>query len=352
MGIFVNTNSQVTKAPAAPIRRRQLSVDDYVEGVLAGDRAILGRAITLIESVSRKHQALAQEVLVKLLPHTGNSQRIGITGVPGVGKSTFIEGFGMYLTGEGHQVAVLAIDPSSNVSGGSILGDKTRMVELSANPKAFIRPSPSSCTLGGVTRRTRETMLLCEAAGYDVILIETVGVGQSETVVAEMVDFFLVLMLAGAGDELQGIKRGVLELAEMIAINKSDGDNARNAARARAEYENALHYMRPASEHWSVPVVTCSGLKGMGLDTIWAKIGEHRSNLTASGEITERRRVQMVRWMWNMVEDQLKSALRDHDGVCKILGKLEDAVSQGKTTPTIAAHDILTAFLGDPPKFD
>lgn len=247
-------------------------LDTFVTGVRACDRALLARAITLIESTRADHQALAEALLQCLWPHTGGAVRVGITGVPGVGKSTFIEAFGRMLTKAGHRVAVLAVDPTSSRTGGSILGDKTRMTDLGADPNAFIRPSPTAGTLGGVARRTRETMALCEAAGFDVILVETVGVGQSETVVADMVDFFLVLMLPGAGDELQGIKKGILEIADMIAVNKADGENAPRAEAAARDYRGALHILKPASANWSPPVVTCSALKNQGLDTVWAEI--------------------------------------------------------------------------------
>lgn len=243
-------------------RRRSLSVDEYVEGILAGDRPILARAITLIESLHPAHEQLGQEVLTRVLPHTGRAHRLGISGVPGAGKSTFIESFGSYLTGRGKKVAVLAIDPSSARTGGSILGDKTRMQRLSADPHAFIRPSPSAGSLGGVARRTREASLLCEAAGFDVILIETVGVGQSEITVADMVDFFLVLMIPGAGDELQGIKKGILEIADLIAVNKADGEGLQPARRAARQYEAALETVRPGTPGWKTPVLTCSGLEG------------------------------------------------------------------------------------------
>ncbi len=329
-----------------PVSRPQLSLDEYVDGVLGRDRTVLGRAITLIESGHPGHQDLAQELLGRLLPHTGQALRVGVTGVPGVGKSTFIDTFGTNLTAAGHRVAVLAIDPTSSLTGGSILGDKTRMARLAADPAAFIRPSPSAGTLGGVARKTRETLLVCEAAGFDVVLVETVGVGQSETVVADMVDFFLVLMLAGAGDELQGIKKGVLELADMIAINKADGDNSRRAERAAHEYAQALHFMRAISPNWTVPVLTCSGLANEGLDTLWEKILAHRDALAASGELSEKRRRQQLRWMWSMVEDRLMDGLRRHAAVQHLLPGLERAVRDGETPPTLAARRILDAYRG------
>lgn len=321
---------------------KSLPADTYVEGVRAGDRAVLARAITLVESEHPRHAALAQEVLTRLLPHTGRSRRVGISGVPGVGKSTFIDALGMHLAGNGHRVAVLAIDPSSSVSGGSILGDKTRMARLAREPLAYIRPSPSSGTLGGVARKTRETLLLCEAAGFDVVLVETVGVGQSETVVADLVDFYLVLMLAGAGDELQGIKRGILEVADMVAINKADGDNAPRAMQARAQYRAALHLMRPGAE----PVVTtCSAMEGTGIDTLWASVESVVAQREASGELARRRTQQQVGWMWAMVHDGLRAALRAHPEVSALIPTLEQDVREGRATPTTAALRVLGAFL-------
>ncbi len=322
------------------------TADDYVRRIEAGERAGLARAITLVESEHPKHAELAQEVLTRLLPRTGQARRVGISGVPGVGKSTFIDAFGMHLLNEGHRVAVLAVDPTSSVTGGSILGDKTRMSRLSRETSAFIRPSPTSGTLGGVHRKTRETMLLCEAYGFDVVLIETVGVGQSETVVAEMVDFYLVLMLAGAGDELQGIKRGILEVADMLAINKADGDNERRAQLARREYQTALHLMRGKGEHWSPPVVTCSGREGVGLDVIWDKIEAHRDALTGAGVLDAKRRAQNIRWMWSMIDDGLRAAMRAHEGVSSEAPRLEAAVGAGQTTATVAARSLLATFFG------
>ncbi|HEY0839216.1 MAG TPA: methylmalonyl Co-A mutase-associated GTPase MeaB [Vulgatibacter sp.] len=324
--------------------RRRLDLDQYVIGVLRGDRSILARAITLIESTREDDEELGQQVLASVVPETGNASRIGVSGVPGVGKSTFIEGFGSLLTGKGHKVAVLAVDPSSTVTGGSILGDKTRMQKLAVDPNAFIRPSPSAGSLGGVARRTREASLLCEAAGFDVILIETVGVGQSETAVAAMVDFFLVLMLAGAGDELQGIKKGILELADCIAINKADGPNLQRANRAALEYQAALHYVRPTSPNWSPPVLTCSALSGHGLDSIWEKIVAHREALTASGELEARRRDQKLRWMWSMIDEGLRGALLGVPGMPERIAALESAVREARTTPALAARAILGRF--------
>jgi LAO/AO transport system kinase len=275
-----------------------------------------------------------------LLPHTGRAHRVGITGVPGVGKSTTIDQLGANLTAAGHKVAVLAVDPSSTRTGGSILGDKTRMAKLAVDRNAFIRPSPSSGTLGGVAAKTRETMLLCEAAGFDVILVETVGVGQSETTVAGMVDFFLVLMLPGAGDELQGIKKGVLEIADMIAVNKSDGDNATRARMAASEYRAALHIMTSKSANWQPPVVLVSGLANQGLDAMWEQVVIHRDRLSASGEYAERRRVQQVEWMWSMLEERLMQALRHNPKVAHRLHDLEGGVREGTVSASLAVDEI------------
>ncbi|CCG09052.1 methylmalonyl Co-A mutase-associated GTPase MeaB [Pararhodospirillum photometricum] len=321
-----------------------LSLDDLVNGVLAGDRAVVARAITLVESRRADHQRLAQEMLTRLLPHAGRAHRVGLSGVPGVGKSTFIEGLGCRLTARGHRVAVLAVDPSSSRSGGSILGDKTRMERLSVDPNAFIRPSPSGGRLGGVGRATRETMIVVEAAGYDVVLVETVGTGQSETLVADMVDFFLVLMLPGAGDELQGIKKGILELADMIAVNKADGPNRDKAALAVSQYRAALSIMTPAHPDWVPPVVSCAGLSGEGLDELWEKVFEYRTRMTQNGALQARRQGQQVDWMWSMVEDRLKDAVHGHPEVRALLPVLTEAVTRGGTTATLAATRILEAF--------
>jgi LAO/AO transport system kinase len=322
-----------------------LSVADYVEGVRSSDPAVLARAITLVESSNRDHRRLAQEVVLALLPDSGGAHRVGVTGVPGVGKSTFIDQLGVDLTAAGHRVAVLAVDPTSSRTGGSILGDKTRMERLAVDPAAFIRPSPAGATLGGVTRATRETILLCEAAGYDVVLVETVGVGQSETVVADLVDFFLVLMIAGAGDDLQGIKRGVLELADMVAINKADGDNRARAELAAADYRSALHLIRPASPTWTPPVLTCSGLTDEGLAELWAQIEVHREKLTATGELEERRRGQQVRWMWSMLDDRLRDDLRGRPEVTDRIGELEAQVRKGELTATMAVDRVWDLYV-------
>ncbi len=316
----------------------------YVKGVLNRDRLTLARTITLIESTLPEHQQLARTIVDMLLPYTGHGIRIGITGVPGAGKSTYIERFGTMLTRLGHRVAVLAIDPSSTRSGGSILGDKTRMERLAVDPNAFIRPSPSSGTLGGVGRKTRETMLVCEAAGYDVVIIETVGVGQSETTVASMVDFFLVLMIAGAGDELQGIKKGVLEVADAIAINKADGDNLLRAEMAQKEYQAALHMLMAHSPNWSPPVLTCSSIEGKGIETIWATILDHRDKLTASGEMVEKRRTQALDWMAFLLDEGLRQWFYNSHQVRKALPALRQNVADKKTSPTAAA-DTLLAYL-------
>jgi LAO/AO transport system kinase len=309
-----------------------------------GDRATLARAITLIESKRADHRKSAQRLVQELLPYTGKAIRVGITGAPGVGKSTTIDTLGTHLTAKGHKVAVLAVDPSSTRTGGSILGDKTRMAKLAVDPNAFVRPSPSSGTLGGVAAKTRETMLLCEAAGYDVILVETVGIGQSETAVADMSDFFLALMLPGAGDELQGIKKGVVELADMIAVNKADGDNLKRAKAAAAEYRAALHILTPRSPSWTPPVVTYSALTGEGVAELWAQVVLHRERLGATGELAELRRQQQIKWLWGMLEDRVFSRLRTDAGLRAKLPQIEAAVAGGTLSPTLAVEQIATAL--------
>lgn len=324
-----------------------MDTKDYADGVRSAERAVLARAITLVESTRPDHRRQAQELLVDLLPDTGHAHRIGITGVPGAGKSTFIDKFGTMLTGEGHKVAVLAVDPSSNRTGGSILGDKTRMANLAADPDAFIRPSPTSGTLGGVARATRETMVLMEAAGYDIVIVETVGVGQSEIAVANMVDCFLYLALARTGDALQGIKKGVLELADLIAVNKADGDREREAKSAARELAGALRLMAPPDATWTTPVLTCSALRGTGLPELWAAMVEHREVHERSGEFAERRRRQQVDWTWTMVRDTLLSRLHADPAVREVVPEVERQVRAGELTATLAAERILGAFLPD-----
>lgn len=324
---------------------RNLPPSDLVRGIRAGDRATLARAITLIESKRGDHRKTAHHLVQELLPLTGKAVRLGITGAPGVGKSTTIDVLGTYLTGKGHKVAVLAVDPSSTRTGGSILGDKTRMAQLAVDPHAFVRPSPSSGTLGGVAAKTRETMLVCEAAGYDVVMVETVGIGQSETAVADMTDFFLVLMLPGAGDELQGLKKGIVELADMIAVNKADGDNIERARRAAADYRAALNILTPHSSTWSPPVITYSALTQNGIDELWAQVLAHKKKMTGSGELETRRREQQVKWMWTMLEERLTARLRSDASVRAKLRQAEAQVAAGKLAPTLAVEEI-AALMG------
>jgi LAO/AO transport system kinase len=313
---------------------------DLASGIRAGDRATLARAITLIESTRADHRRTAHLLVQELLPLTGKAVRLGITGAPGAGKSTTIDALGTYLTAQGHKVAVLAVDPSSSRTGGSILGDKTRMARLAVDPHAFIRPSPSSGTLGGVAAKTRETMLLCEAAGYDVVIVETVGVGQSETVVADMTDFFLVLMVAGAGDELQGIKKGIVELADMIAVNKADGDNIARANVAAADYRGALHILSPRTPTWSPPVMTFSALTGGGIAPLWGQVLSHKDKMTATGELSELRRGQQVKWMWTLLEERLTARLRSDPAVRAQVKRAEEKVAAGTLAPTLAVEEI------------
>ena len=315
-------------------------IERLARGIRSGDRTVLSRAITLIESKRADHRAAAAALTQTLLQATGKAVRIGITGSPGVGKSTTIDTLGSMLTLQGHKVAVLAVDPSSRRTGGSILADKTRMARLSIDPNAFIRPSPSSGTLGGVAAKTRETMLLCEAAGYDAILVETVGVGQSEIAVADMTDFFMVLVLPGGGDELQGLKKGVVELADMIAINKADGDNLSRAKLTAAEYGAALHILAPASANWSPPVVTYSALKNDGVEALWNHVLDHRQRLTASGELAARRGEQQVKWMRSMLEERLYAPLRTDRAVKAALPQLEADVAGGRVAPAAAVEKI------------
>ncbi|MFJ4923120.1 methylmalonyl Co-A mutase-associated GTPase MeaB [Streptomyces sp. NPDC088725] len=322
----------------------RIDIDSYVKGVLDGSRSYIARAITLVESTRPDHRALAQHLLTELLPHAGKARRIGVSGVPGVGKSTFIDALGTMLTGLGHRVAVLAVDPSSSRTGGSILGDKTRMERLAVDPAAFVRPSPTAGTLGGVAKATRETIVVMEAAGYDVVLVETVGVGQSETAVANMVDTFLLLSLARTGDQLQGIKKGVLELADVIAINKADGSHERDARSAARELAGALRLMHPADAAWTPPVLSCSGREGSGLDVLWERLEQHRAVLGADGRLERKRRDQQVDWTWTMVRDHLLDRLREHPGVKRLTPGLEQRVREGTLTPTLAADRIIEAL--------
>lgn len=313
----------------------------YINGILTGNRLVLSRAITLVESQRPDDQALAQQVLEGILPQSGASIRVGITGVPGVGKSTFIEAFGKHLTGLGHRLAVLAVDPTSQRSGGSLLGDKTRMETLSMDPNAYIRPSPAGDSLGGVAHRTRETMLLCEAAGYDVIVVETVGVGQSETVVHGMVDFFLLLMLAGAGDELQGMKRGIMELADALCITKADGDNRAAASRARVDYENALHLFPPTGTGWLPPVLTGSALTGEGVAEVWQTIQQHQQLTTANGHRTSRRQEQQLSWFRSLLRQQLEGKFYHQPRIRERLSTVEAQVRAGTLLPGRAVGQLI-----------
>ncbi|HEY0439826.1 MAG TPA: methylmalonyl Co-A mutase-associated GTPase MeaB [Xanthobacteraceae bacterium] len=324
----------MTASPAIP------DITALGQALRGGDRAALARAITLIESRRGDHQQAARALVQDLLPATGSAVRVGITGMPGVGKSTTIDALGTLLTGRGQKVAVLTVDPSSARTGGSILGDKTRMARLANDPNAFVRPSPSAGTLGGVAAKTRETMLLCEAAGYDVVLVETVGIGQSETAVADMTDFFLVLMLPGAGDELQGLKKGVLELADMLAVNKADGDNVARAKAAAAEYGGAFHILRPRSPHWSPPVLTYSALTEQGVGELWDQVLAHRRQMTEAGEFAARRREQQVKWMWTMLEARLMERLHGDAVLQARMPELEAAVAEGELSPAVAVDEL------------
>ncbi len=311
-----------------------------VDGVLARRPRALAKAITLVESSRRDHQARAEQVLAALLPHTGNAIRVGISGAPGAGKSTFIEALGLHLIERGHRLAVLAVDPSSTISGGSILGDKTRMEKLSTHPDAFIRPSPSGGSLGGVAEKTREAMLVCEAAGFDVVIVETVGVGQSETTVAGMVDVFVLLQLPNAGDDLQAIKKGIVELADLVVINKADLD-PKAAQFAKHQFENALGLLRSTSTHWRPLVLTLSAQTGEGIPAFWAEIARHRKTLETSGELAQKRRRQALDWMWTLIDAELRSRFRHHAGVKQDLEKVSRCVTAGSITPAAAAHRLL-----------
>ncbi len=325
-------------------RKNSLDADAYVKGILAGNITLLSQAVTMVESSKKEHQSMAQEIILKCLPHSGNSVRIGITGVPGVGKSTFIESMGKHITAKGGKLAVLAIDPSSERSKGSILGDKTRMEELSADKNAYIRPSPSAGSLGGVARKTREIIILCEAAGFDTIFIETVGVGQSETVVHSMVDFFLLLMLAGAGDELQGIKRGIMEMADAITINKADGSNIHKAEIARVQYLNALHLFPPTDSGWKPKVLTCSAVEGKGIDAIWDTIESYLDFVKSNGYFQHKRNEQSKFWMYETINDQLKSNFYQNLELKKMTEDAEEQVLKEEVSSFVAARELLDYY--------
>ncbi|MBI9055248.1 MAG: methylmalonyl Co-A mutase-associated GTPase MeaB [Bacteroidales bacterium] len=328
-------------------KKIKYSVDEYVNGILEGNRTILGQAITLIESSLPEHNNLAQEIIEKCLPKSGNSIRIGITGIPGVGKSTFIESMGRYITKQGGKLAVLAVDPSSERSKGSILGDKTRMEELSTDPNAFIRPSPSAGSLGGVARKTRETILLCEAAGFNVIFIETVGVGQSETAVHSMVDFFLLLMISGAGDELQGIKRGIMEMADAIAITKADGENIYKADIAKVEYQNALHLFPPTESGWIPKVLTCSSLKKIGIKEVWDTVEDFINLAKDSNYFDQKRKEQAKYWMYESINQSIKKSFYNQEGIKEKLARFEDNVLSGKMNSFLASKILINEYLKD-----
>ncbi len=341
-GVPLASDHNAAVRSAAPAKARTaLTAEDYAQGILAGDRVMLSRAITVIESNAPKHFELGQEIIQKILPHSGKAMRVGITGVPGAGKSTFIEAFGTYLCGEGLKVAVLAVDPSSSLSKGSILGDKTRMENLAREKNAFIRPSPSGGSLGGVTRKSRETMLLCEAAGYDAVLVETVGVGQSETMVRSMVDYFLVAVITGAGDDLQGIKKGIIELADSILVNKADGDNKMKAMMARADYDQILHYLRPATEGWKTKAYTCSSITGEGIADMWGVIKDFRDNVIASGIFSKRRKEQTIEWVRAMTAEYLQNKIAQNAELTKCREDIERKVIEGAITPTVAAKAVI-----------
>ncbi len=341
-------NSQSLKQYTPNTKKRtRLSTDEFVAGVMDKNLSVISQAITLVESNSKVHIELAQQVLKQLLPHTGKSVRIGITGLPGAGKSTFIEAFGNFLCDLGLKIAVLAIDPSSTLTKGSILGDKTRMETLSRNSNAFIRPSPSGGTLGGVARKTRETMLVCEAAGYDVIIVETVGIGQSETTVRSMVDFFLLILLPGAGDELQGIKKGTVEIADALVINKADGDNIQRAELTASQYRQAVHYIQPATDGWETKVGTCSALKGFGIPEIWQMINDYMHYIKSNNIFKDRRNKQTLQWVYSMVEEQLLSNFYNDPKIKTLIAKLEPDVITGETTPTNAVTTLLHQYFGE-----
>jgi LAO/AO transport system kinase len=329
------------------IKRQKLSIDQYVDGILNGNRVILSRAVTLVESVNPKHRDLAQQIITECLPYAGKSIRLGITGVPGAGKSTFIEALGKYLTSQNHKLAVLAIDPSSERTKGSILGDKTRMEELSSDENAYIRPSPSSGSLGGVARKTRETIILCEAAGFDTIFIETVGVGQSETAVHSMVDFFLLLQIAGAGDELQGIKRGIMEMADGIVINKADGNNIEKAELARSQYRNALHLFPPSPSEWEAQVLTCSAIEKTNIDKVWKMITDYCAFTQKNMFFDTRRQQQAKYWMYETINQDLKNSFYNHKNIKNELKIFENDVLNDKMSSFVAAKQLLEKYFNN-----
>jgi len=326
-------------------KRPKVPVSEYVKGILAGDMGMLSQAITLVESSLPEHKEDAVKIVEQCLEHSGNSIRIGITGVPGAGKSTFIESLGSYLTKQGRKLAVLAIDASSHKTGGSILGDKTRMENLAADPNAYIRPSPSAGSLGGVARKTRETIILCEAAGYDTVFVETVGVGQSEIAAHSMVDFFLLLMIAGAGDELQGIKRGIMEMADALIINKADGTNMRRAERAKSIYENTLNLFPPKESGWTPKILTCSAIKGYGIERVWNNIMEYKDNTTENNYFADNRSSQAIYWMYETINEDLRNNFYKDPAICEKLSSLEQKVKEGKISPFKAAGELLDQYI-------
>ncbi len=338
-GVAQSTNSEIKN-----ISRYEPTIDEYVDGVLNNNRTLLAKTITLIESNSEKHFKLANKIIQKLLPESGNSIRVGITGVPGAGKSTFIEALGLYLINEGHKVAVLTVDPSSSITKGSILGDKTRMENLSREPNCFIRPSPSGATLGGVTSKSRETITVCEAAGYDIILIETVGVGQNEITVRSMVDFFLLMMIPGAGDELQGIKRGVIEIADALVINKAEGNNKLKAELAKTEYSNALHYLTQNTNGWHTPVTLCSAINNEGIKEVWDEVLKFTNITKNSGVFFERRKQQSKKWFNFLIEEKLKTDFFNNNAIKEILPKIEEQILENNTFVIEAVEKLFSNF--------
>ncbi len=337
----------IEKKKKVQLKRRKLELNDYLQGVLERDRTIMARAITLVESNSTRHRKTADELIKELLHKSGKSVRIGITGMPGAGKSTFIEALGNLLCDNGHNVAVLAVDPSSSLTKGSILGDKTRMEKLSTRPEAFIRPSPSGGVLGGVARKSRETMIICEAAGFDIILVETVGVGQSEITVRSMVDFFLLLTITGAGDELQGMKKGIMELADAILVNKADGENIKKAQTTKSEFNRILHYLQPATPGWDTKAYTCSSITGSGIGEIWEVIEEFLKHTQSTGYFNERRHIQAIEWMKAMIEEYLKKIFYEDEMVKGVYESIQDAVKTGEITPATGAQKLIQAFEGN-----